>query len=82
MKKRKKMRKLNHQQKREVAKSMLIGMNPKRVAAKWNVCLSVVYDIMRHYTVLTRTEKYPDAPELQPTFFDWLDFRAAKEPAE
>jgi hypothetical protein len=84
-KRRKTSHKLDHQQKREVAKDILSGMGAKQIAAKWHICLTQVYQITNGYTTMTRTEKYPDVHfELpQPTLFDWLESESqAAEPAE
>jgi transposase len=59
-KKKKRKRVLNHQQKREVAKDIVNGMHIKQTAAKWDVGLWQIYRIINDYTMMTRTEKYPD----------------------
>lgn len=53
-------RKLTHEQKRQVAKKVIDGKMVKQVAAEWNISLWQCYTIVSEYTVLTRTEKYPD----------------------
>jgi hypothetical protein len=84
-KRRKTTHKLDHQQKREVAKDILSGVGAKQIAAKWRICLTQVYQIANGYTTMTRTEKYPNAhSELpQPTLFDWLKGKGqAADPTE
>lgn len=54
---------LNHEQKRQVAKHLVSGRMVKQVAAEFRVSLDACYRIATEYTVLTRTEKYPDGDE-------------------
>lgn len=59
-KRRKTNHKLDHQEKREVAKDVLSGMGAKQIAAKWRICTTQVYLIINEYTVTTCAEKYPN----------------------
>ena len=53
-------KRLNHEQKRAVAKDIASGMNAKHIAAKWRVGLHIVYKVMREYCIKSFAEKYPD----------------------
>ena len=51
---------LDHEQKRQLAKQIVSGRMVKQAAADWNISLWQCYDIVNEYTILTRTEKFPD----------------------
>lgn len=61
----KKPRKLTHEQKRQFAKEIVAGGMIKQTAANWHISLNLAYGILADYTILLRTEKYPEDPNYE-----------------
>lgn len=56
---RKKTVKLDHEQKRQLARQLANGAHAKQLAVAWNVSLDAVHKVAQEYLIVFRVEKYP-----------------------